>query len=74
MSGKMLEVLKEIAPRVRRVAVFYNPVQAPQIAMWHAIEAVAPSLGVEVSPVSPRVPLRSGVLLSYFPQLSQPAG
>jgi putative ABC transport system substrate-binding protein len=56
MSGKMLEVLKEIAPRVRRVAVIHNPVQAPQIAMWHAIEAVAPSLGVEVSPVSPRVP------------------
>jgi putative ABC transport system substrate-binding protein len=54
MSGKMLEVLKEIAPRVMRVAVFYNPVQAPQIAMWHAIEAVAPSLGVQVIPASPR--------------------
>jgi ABC-type uncharacterized transport system substrate-binding protein len=54
MSGKMLEVLKEIAPRVLRVAVFYNPVQAPQIAMWRAIEAVAPSLGVQVIPASPR--------------------
>jgi putative ABC transport system substrate-binding protein len=54
MSGKMLEVLKEIAPDLRRAAVFHNPVQAPQIAMWHAIEAVAPSLGVAVSAVAPR--------------------
>jgi putative ABC transport system substrate-binding protein len=54
MSGKMLEVLKEIAPHLRRVAVIHNPVQAPQIAMWHAIEAVAPSLGVAVSAVAPR--------------------
>jgi putative ABC transport system substrate-binding protein len=36
MSGKLLEVLKEIAPHLRRVAVIHNPVQAPQIAMWHA--------------------------------------
>src|SRR5262245_48951812 len=54
MSGKMLEVLKEIAPALRRAAVIHNPVQAPQIAMWHAIEAVAPSLGVVVSAVAPR--------------------
>jgi putative ABC transport system substrate-binding protein len=54
MSGKLLEVLKEIAPHLRRVAVIHNPVQAPQIGMWHAIEAVAPSLGVVVSAVAPR--------------------
>jgi putative tryptophan/tyrosine transport system substrate-binding protein len=54
VSGKLLEVLKEIAPHLRRVAVIHNPVQAPQIAMWHAIEAVAPSLGVVVSAVAPR--------------------
>jgi putative ABC transport system substrate-binding protein len=53
MSGKMLEVLKEIAPALRRAAVIHNPVQAPQIAMWHAIAAVAPSLGVVVSAVAP---------------------
>ena len=54
LSGKMLEVLKEIAPYLKRAAVIHNPVQAPQIAMWHAIEAVAPSLGVVVSAVAPR--------------------
>jgi putative tryptophan/tyrosine transport system substrate-binding protein len=54
LSGKMLEVLKEIAPRVMHAAVIHNPVQVPQIAMWHAIEAVAPSLGVVVSAATPR--------------------
>jgi putative tryptophan/tyrosine transport system substrate-binding protein len=54
VSGKMLEVLKEIAPDLKRAAVIHNPVQAPQIGMWHAIEAVAPSLGVVVSAVAPR--------------------
>lgn len=54
MSGKMLEVLKEIAPRVIRVAVIHNPVQAPQIGMWHAIETAAPSVGVVVSAAAPR--------------------
>jgi putative ABC transport system substrate-binding protein len=54
VSGKMLEVLKEIAPDLKRAAVIHNPVQAPQIAMWHAIEAVAPSLGVVVSAFAPR--------------------
>jgi putative tryptophan/tyrosine transport system substrate-binding protein len=49
MSGKMLEILKEIAPQVSRVTVIYNPVQAPQVGMWRAIEAAAPSLDVRVS-------------------------
>jgi putative ABC transport system substrate-binding protein len=54
LSGKILEVLKEIAPRVMNVAVIHNPVQSPQIAMLHAIEAVAPSLSVVVSAAAPR--------------------
>jgi len=51
-SSKMLEVLKELAPQTTRVAVIYNPVQAPQVGQWHAIEAAAPSLGVQVSAAS----------------------
>jgi putative tryptophan/tyrosine transport system substrate-binding protein len=54
MSGKMLEVLKEIAPRVMRVTVIHNPLQPPQIAMWHAIEGVAPSLSVLANAAAPR--------------------
>jgi putative ABC transport system substrate-binding protein len=51
-SNKMLEVLKELVPQVKRVAVIYNPVQAPQVGMWRAIEAAAPSLSVHVSAIS----------------------
>jgi putative tryptophan/tyrosine transport system substrate-binding protein len=54
MSGKGLEVLKEVAPQVTRIAVIYKPDQAPQLGMLRAIEAAAPSLGVSVSAVSPR--------------------
>jgi putative ABC transport system substrate-binding protein len=49
MRGKLLEVLKEVAPAVSRVGVLYNPVQAPQVGQWHAIETAAPALGVQVS-------------------------
>jgi putative ABC transport system substrate-binding protein len=49
MRGKLLEVLKEVAPAVSRVGVLYNPVQAPQLGQWRAIETAAPSLGVQVS-------------------------
>jgi putative ABC transport system substrate-binding protein len=48
MGGKMLEVLKEAAPKVGRVAVILNLDQPPQVVMWHAIEAIAPSLGIRV--------------------------
>jgi putative ABC transport system substrate-binding protein len=46
MGGKMLEVLKEVAPRIGRVAVVLNLDQPPHVAMWRAIEATAPSLRV----------------------------
>jgi len=49
MYGKSLEVLKEIAPQVTRVAVILNPEQIPQAWMWRAIEAVAPSFRVQLT-------------------------
>jgi putative tryptophan/tyrosine transport system substrate-binding protein len=52
IGAKMLEVLKQVAPQVTRVAVIYNPVQAPQVGMWRAIEAAAPSLSVKASAFS----------------------
>ena len=54
MSGKWLELLKEIAPRVTRAAVLRDPASAPGIGQFAAIQAVAPSLGVELSPVDVR--------------------
>ena len=54
LSGKWLELLKEIAPGVTRVAVLRDPAIAAGIGQFAVIQAVAPSLGVEVSPVNVR--------------------
>jgi putative ABC transport system substrate-binding protein len=51
MSVKWLELLKEIAPRVSRVAVLRDPAIASGIGQFGAVQAAAPSLGVELSPV-----------------------
>jgi putative ABC transport system substrate-binding protein len=48
MSGKLLEVLKEVAPQVTRVAVILHPDQIPQAGMLRVIEAAAPSFRVQV--------------------------
>jgi putative ABC transport system substrate-binding protein len=49
-SGKYLELLKQIAPRVTRVAVTRDPDNTAGTAQFAAIQAVAPSLGVELRP------------------------
>jgi putative ABC transport system substrate-binding protein len=54
MGGKWLELLKEIAPNVTRVAVLRDPANPSQTAQFGAIQAVAPSLRVEVIPVNMR--------------------
>ena len=46
MSGKWLELLKEIAPRVTRAAVLRDPAVASGIGQFGAVQIVAPSLGV----------------------------
>ena len=49
MSGKWLELLKEIAPSIRPVAVLQDPASgSSSIAQFAAIQAVAPSLGVDL--------------------------
>jgi putative ABC transport system substrate-binding protein len=50
-SGKWLELLKQIAPRVTRAAVIRNAAIPVGIGQFSAIQAVARSLGVEVSPI-----------------------
>jgi putative ABC transport system substrate-binding protein len=52
--GKSLELLKEVAPQVKRVAVIRNPEQKPQEGMWRAIEAVAPSFKVQLTAADAR--------------------
>jgi ABC-type uncharacterized transport system substrate-binding protein len=54
ISGKWLALLKEIAPGVTRAAVIRDPSLAAGIGQLAAIQAVAPSLGVELSPFDVR--------------------
>ena len=51
ISAKWLELLKEIAPRVTRVAVLRDPGNQTGIGQFAAMQSVAPSLGVELSPI-----------------------
>jgi putative ABC transport system substrate-binding protein len=55
MPGKWLELLKEIAPRVTRVALLFNPVTAPYAQFFLGpLKAAAQSSGVEVSAATVR--------------------
>jgi putative tryptophan/tyrosine transport system substrate-binding protein len=51
ISGKWLELLKEIAPNVKRAAVIREAGTAAGTGQFAAIQAVAPALGVELSPI-----------------------
>jgi putative ABC transport system substrate-binding protein len=53
-SGKWLELLKEIAPGVTRVAVIRDAAIAAGIGQLGAIQSVAPSFGVELTPLNVR--------------------
>ena len=52
LSGKWLELLKQIAPNVNRAAVFRDPGITAGIGQFAVIQSVAPLVGVEVSPIN----------------------
>jgi putative tryptophan/tyrosine transport system substrate-binding protein len=54
VSAKWLELLKEVAPRVTRAAVVRDPAIPTGTGQLGAIQSVAPSFGVELSPVDVR--------------------
>ena len=54
MSAKWLELLKEVAPAVKRVAVLRDPGIPQGIGQFGAVQSLGPSLGVEVSPLNIR--------------------
>jgi putative tryptophan/tyrosine transport system substrate-binding protein len=56
LGGKWLELLKQIAPGMTRVAVLRDPANPGGPALFGIIQAVAPSLRVEVSHVNERDP------------------
>jgi putative ABC transport system substrate-binding protein len=54
LSGKWPELLKEIAQRINRVGVLRDPSNPAGIGQWAVIQAMAPSLGLEMIPISVR--------------------
>jgi putative ABC transport system substrate-binding protein len=54
IGGKWIELLKEIAPRVRRVALLHDPTDPAATGFVRASEALAPALEVQLQPVAVR--------------------
>lgn len=54
LSGKWLELLKQIGPSLTRVAILRDPAVAAGIGQFAAIQSVAPSFGVELRPIDVR--------------------
>jgi putative ABC transport system substrate-binding protein len=54
LTGKWLELLKEIVPSTTRVAIIWDPAQTAAIGQYAVIQAMAPALGVEVFPINVR--------------------
>ena len=54
IGAKWLELLKEISPRIKRVAVLRDAAIAAGVGQFGAIQSAAPALGVELSPVNVR--------------------
>ena len=52
LSGKWLELLKQIAPHVTRAAILRDPSLTAGVGQFAVIQSVAPSVGVEVSAIS----------------------
>jgi len=58
LSGKWLELLKEAAPNITRVALVFNP-QTVNVGYFSSIEAAAPQLGVQIF----KIPVRNALEL-----------
>jgi ABC-type uncharacterized transport system substrate-binding protein len=52
IGAKWLEVLKQLITGLKRVAVIRDPYIAAGLGQWGAIQAVAPSLGLELNPIN----------------------
>ena len=54
MSGKWVELLKQIVPQISRMAVLRDPATAAGIGQFSAVQSVAQSLGIELTPLNTR--------------------
>jgi putative tryptophan/tyrosine transport system substrate-binding protein len=65
-AGKWLELLKQIAPRITRAAVLRDPDQFAGVAQFAVIQAVAPSLRMELTPIDVRDATRTERSVAAF--------
>src|SRR5215471_45684 len=66
LSGKWLDLLKQIAPDMRRVAVIRDPSIASGTGQFAVIQAVAPALGLEVTGINIRDPAEMERAIAAF--------
>jgi putative tryptophan/tyrosine transport system substrate-binding protein len=69
LSGKWLDLLKEIAPGVKRAAVLRDPSVGSGVGQYAILQAVAPSLGVELRPIDAREPAEIERAIVTFAQV-----
>jgi putative ABC transport system substrate-binding protein len=69
LCGKWLELFREIAPNVKHAAVLRDPGFAHGIGQFAVIQAAAPSVGIEVSPIDLREPNQIERSIASFAQL-----
>jgi putative tryptophan/tyrosine transport system substrate-binding protein len=70
LCGKWLELLKEIAPSVTHAAVLRDPATPAGIGQFAVIQSVAPSVGIDVSPIELREPDQIEPAIARFAQRS----
>jgi putative ABC transport system substrate-binding protein len=70
LCGKWLELLKEIAPSMTHAAVLRDPTVAAGIGQFAVIQSVAPSVGIEVSPIDLRESAEIEPAIAGFAQAS----
>ena len=68
LCGKWLELFKEIAPSVTHAAVLRDPTFAAGIGQFAVIQAMAPSVGIEVNPIDLREPNQIERAIATFAQ------
>jgi putative ABC transport system substrate-binding protein len=70
IGAKWLEMLKQLVPGLRRVAVIRDPHIVAGIGQWGAIQAVAPSFGVELTPINVNDPAELERAIAAFAGVS----
>lgn len=70
LSGKRLELLKQIAPDIRRVAVILYPESAAEVRSLRNYESAALALNLEVHPVEIRTPDQIGAAIAGIARMN----